>query len=104
MLRRGPPIFGRPRLFRTFAFRPQRALSALPTLIRIAIASACARPLEAQSALDALGPAFLYFGSWWILGAIAFWFIGFETKGRTFEEMDSTLAKSAASPQRVPAA
>jgi hypothetical protein len=37
--------FGCPRLFRTFAFRPQRALSALPTLIRIAIASACARPL-----------------------------------------------------------
>jgi len=60
--------------------------------------------ISPKATLDALGPAFLYFGSWWILGAIAFWFIGFETKGRTFEEMDSTLAKSAASLQRVPAA
>ena len=60
--------------------------------------------ISPKATLDALGPAFLYFASWWILGAIAFWFIGFETKGRTFEEMDSTLANSAASLQRVPAA
>ena len=39
--------------------------------------------ISPKATLDALGPAFLYFGSWWILGAIAFWFIGFETKGRT---------------------
>jgi hypothetical protein len=39
-----------------------------------------------------------------ILGAITFWFIGFETKGRTFEEMDSMLRKPAASLERMPAA
>src|SRR5216684_7903465 len=55
--------------------------------------------------LDLLGPAFLYFASWWVLGIIGFWFIGFETKGRTFEEMDSTLgaAAPAPSPARVTA-
>src|SRR6266851_1314510 len=35
-----------------------------------------------------LGPAFLYFASWLILGIIGFWVFGPETKGRTFEEMD----------------
>jgi hypothetical protein len=34
--------------------------------------------------------------SWWVLGAIAFRFIGFETKGRTFEEMDNTVGRRAA--------
>ncbi len=48
--------------------------------------------------LDLLGPAFLYFASWWVLGIIGFWFIGFETKGRTFEEMDSALDAPAPSP------
>jgi hypothetical protein len=57
-----------------------------------------------EAAADALAPAFLYFGSWWILGAIAFWFIGFETKDRSFEEMDRTLTKPAARLGRAPAA
>ena len=35
-----------------------------------------------------LGPAFVYFASWYILGIIGFWVFGPETKGRTFEEMD----------------
>jgi hypothetical protein len=39
-----------------------------------------------------LGPAFIYFASWLILGLIGFWVFGPETKGRTFEEMDQTLA------------
>jgi MFS transporter, putative metabolite:H+ symporter len=60
--------------------------------------------INPKATVDALGPAFLYFGSWWILGAIAFWFIGFETKGRSFEEMDRTLTKPAARLGRAPAA
>jgi len=43
-----------------------------------------------------LGPAFVYFASWLILGVIGFWVFGPETKGRTFEEMDSTLDRRAA--------
>jgi putative MFS transporter len=52
-----------------------------------------------------LGPAFVYFASWYILGIIGFWVFGPETKGRTFEEMDSELGapQRAASPARASA-
>jgi putative MFS transporter len=54
-----------------------------------------------------LGPAFVYFASWLVLGVIGFWVFGPETKGRTFEEMNSTLnaeaATAAASGARAPA-
>jgi putative MFS transporter len=43
-----------------------------------------------------LGPAFVYFASWYILGIIGFWAFGPETKGRTFEEMDNALDRRAA--------
>jgi MFS family permease len=43
-----------------------------------------------------LGPAFVYFASWFILGVVGFWAFGPETKGRTFEEMDSGLDRPAA--------
>jgi len=52
--------------------------------------------ISPKATVDALGLAFLYFASWWVLGAIAFWFIGFETKGVTFEEMDNTVGRGAA--------
>ena len=47
-----------------------------------------------------LGPAFVYFASWYVLGIIGFWVFGPETKGRTFEEMDAELG----APARAPAA
>src|SRR6266850_7167515 len=52
-----------------------------------------------------LGPAFVYFASWLILGIIGFWVFGPETKGRTFEEMDEAHGRppAAASPVRAPA-
>jgi putative MFS transporter len=52
-----------------------------------------------------LGPAFVYFASWYILGVVGFWAFGHETKGRTFEEMDDALAAPAArsAPARAPA-
>jgi putative MFS transporter len=52
-----------------------------------------------------LGPAFIYFASWYILGVIGFYVFGPETKGRTFEEMDRELGvpASASSPARAPA-
>src|SRR5438132_346989 len=43
-----------------------------------------------------LGPAFVYFASWLILGIIGFWVFGPETKGRTFEEMDDAHDRPAA--------
>jgi MFS family permease len=52
-----------------------------------------------------LGPAFIYFASWLVLGVIGFWAFGPETKGRTFEEMDDAHAATRASARvsRVPA-
>ena len=41
--------------------------------------------------LKMLGPAFLYFASWYVIGIIGFWVFGPETKGRTFEEIDEAL-------------
>jgi putative MFS transporter len=50
--------------------------------------------------LEMLGPAFVYFASWYVLGLIGFWVFGYEPRGRTFEEIDSqhdAPARSAAS-------
>src|SRR5712691_7214297 len=47
--------------------------------------------------LAMLGPAFVYFASWYILGLIGFWVFGFEPKGRTFEEIDNAHDGPAAS-------
>ena len=56
--------------------------------------------------LAMLGPAFIYFASWCLLGIIGFWVFGPETKGRTFDEMDDELADGrtgVAAAARVPA-
>src|SRR5260221_986167 len=50
-----------------------------------------------------LGPAFAYFASWYILGLIGFWVFGFETKGRTFEEIDAAHDSPEAGRSSVPA-
>src|ERR1700726_27116 len=46
--------------------------------------------------LAMLGPAFAYFASWYVLGLIGFWVFGYEPRGRSFDEIDRTLAASAA--------
>ncbi|HKS89284.1 MAG TPA: MFS transporter [Stellaceae bacterium] len=38
-----------------------------------------------------LGPAFIYFAAWYLLGVVGFWVFGPETKGRTLEEMNEAL-------------
>ena len=48
-----------------------------------------------KATLDALVPGFNYFAFWYVLGAVAFWFIGIETSGRTFELIDAELAGTA---------
>jgi MFS transporter, putative metabolite:H+ symporter len=53
-------------------------------------------PIKPAANLASLGPAFLYFASWYVLGALTFWLIGFETKGRSLEEIDRALTASAA--------
>ena len=41
--------------------------------------------------LKMLGPAFIYFACWYLLGVVGFWVFGPETRGRTLEEMDAEL-------------
>jgi hypothetical protein len=36
-----------------------------------------------------------------VLGAAAFWFIGFETRGRSIEDIDAELSAPAASTERA---
>ena len=43
--------------------------------------------------LDAITPAFLYLGAWFALSGIIYLAFGFETKGRSFEEIDAELAE-----------
>jgi putative MFS transporter len=53
--------------------------------------------------LKMLGPAFVYFAAWYVLGIIGFWVFGPETKGRTFDELDEAhdAARATASAARV---
>jgi len=48
-----------------------------------------------QATLDALVPGFNYFAFWYVLGAVAFWLIGMETRGRTIDEIESELSRPA---------
>jgi len=42
--------------------------------------------------LDALIPGFNYFAFWYVLGALAFWLIAIETRGRTIDEIDAEMS------------
>jgi len=57
-----------------------------------------------KATLDALIPAFNYFAAWYVIGALAFWFIGFETRGRSLDEIDAALTAPDTAPQPVPVA
>ena len=48
-----------------------------------------------KASVDAIFPALLYLAAWYALAALAFWRLGFETKGRSIEEIDSALARPA---------
>jgi putative MFS transporter len=51
-----------------------------------------------KATLDALIPGFNYFASWYVLGALAFWLIAMETRGRTIDEIDSALSRPMSAP------
>jgi MFS transporter, putative metabolite:H+ symporter len=48
--------------------------------------------ISPKATLGALGPALLFLAFWYAQAAVAFWLLGFETKGRSFEEIDAALA------------
>jgi putative MFS transporter len=51
--------------------------------------------ISPKANLDAIVPAFLYLAFWYALAAAAFWLLGFETKGRSIEEIDRSLTPPA---------
>jgi len=51
-----------------------------------------------KATLDALIPGFNYFAAWYVLGALAFWLIAMETRGRTIDEIDSALSRPMPAP------
>ncbi len=46
----------------------------------LALIAGSANYVAPKATLDAIIPAFNYFAFWYVLGAVAFWFIGFETR------------------------
>jgi len=61
----------------------------------LALIAGTSNYVNPQATLAAIVPAFNYFASWYVLAALAFLFIGIETRGRTIEELDAVLVKPA---------
>jgi putative MFS transporter len=69
----------------------------------LALIAGSSNLVSPKATLDALVPGFNYFAFWYVLGALAFWLIGMETRGRTIDEIDAELNKPRVSSERVPA-
>ncbi len=52
--------------------------------------------VKPQASLDAILPAMLFLGFWYLQAGLVFWFFGTETRGRSIEEIDAEMTKSAA--------
>jgi putative MFS transporter len=59
----------------------------------LALIAGSSNYVKPEATLDALVPGFNYFAFWYVLGAFAFWFIGFETSRRSIGEIDSALGR-----------
>jgi putative MFS transporter len=70
----------------------------------LALIAGSSNYVKPAATLDALVPGFIYFAVWYVLGAFAFWFVGFETSRRSIEEIDRALSPSAGSAGTVQAA
>jgi len=46
-----------------------------------------------KATVAAIVPAFYFLAFWYVLGALAYWLVAFETKGRTIEEIDAALTE-----------
>ena len=67
----------------------------------LALIAGSSNLVSPKATLDALIPGFNYFAFWYVLGAVAFWLIAMETRGRTIDEIDSALSGQAAVGARV---
>ena len=51
--------------------------------------------IRPKASVDAIMPAMVFLAFWAALAALAFLFLGIETKGRSIEEIDATMARAA---------
>jgi putative MFS transporter len=56
--------------------------------------------INPQATLDAITPAFLYLAAWFAFSGVVYLVFGFETKGRSFEEIDAALLEQQQRPAR----
>jgi MFS transporter, putative metabolite:H+ symporter len=69
----------------------------------LALIAGSSNYLAPKATLAALVPGFNYFAFWYVLGTLAFAFIGFETRGRSIEDIDSALSAPRPSSERATA-
>ena len=60
----------------------------------VAVIAGSSNMISPKATIDALIPAMNYFAFWYVLAAAAAWFLGFETRGRTIQEIDGDLRGS----------
>jgi putative MFS transporter len=60
----------------------------------VAVIAGSSNFVSPKATIDALIPAMNYFAFWYVLAAVAAWFLGFETRGRTIQEIDDDLRGS----------
>ena len=76
--------------------------------LELAVIVGTSNYVHPQATLDAIIPALFYLAFWYVQAAVAFWLLGFETRGRSIEEIDRSLAiparhASGGSPRSTPA-
>jgi MFS transporter, putative metabolite:H+ symporter len=53
--------------------------------------------IKPAATMQALIPGMNYFAMWYVIGALAIWLIGIETRGRTIDEIDAEMSLPPAS-------
>jgi putative MFS transporter len=66
--------------------------------IGLALIVGTSNVVKPEVTIAAIVPSFLYLGAWSALAGIAYAFIGFETRGRSIEEIDRQLAAGRRTP------
>ena len=69
----------------------------------LALIAGSSNLVSPQATVAVLIPAMNYFAAWSVLGVVAALFIGFETRGRTIEEIDRDLTGAPAPAERAAA-
>ena len=67
----------------------------------LALIAGSSNYVKPAATADALIPGFIYFAFWYVLGALAFWLIGMETRGRTIDEINAEMSAPAAPPAKA---